>query len=77
MEDAIFGSYLDGLRAEGCDIPESVVRRAHALQLLIFTGLSSVPFELLEAEPTPELQQVARQRADIARFSLDLLDSTS
>ncbi|MET0839821.1 MAG: phosphotransferase [Marmoricola sp.] len=77
VDEAILGHYLDGLRAEGCDIPEPVVRRAHALQLMVFTGLSSVPFDLFEAEQTAELQQVARQRADIARFSLDLLDSTS
>ena len=78
VEDAILESYVDGLRAEGCDIPLAVVRRAHALQLLLFTGLSTLPVEFLEAEPTPELHQVAAEaRAKIARFSLDLLDATT
>ncbi len=77
VEDAILGAYLDGLRAEACDIPDSVVRRAHALQLLIYTGFTSVPFDLFEAEQTSDVHQVAQARADIARLSLDLLDATS
>jgi len=76
VDETIFAAYMAGLRAEECWIPDDVVRRAHALQLLIFTGLSSVPFELLESEPTAELHQVAAARADIARFSLDLVDAT-
>jgi hypothetical protein len=47
------------------------------LQVLIFTGFSALPFELLESEPTPELHRVAAHRAAIARFSVDLLDATS
>jgi hypothetical protein len=61
---------------EGNDVPEDVIRRAHALQLLIFTGLSCIPFEHFEAAPTTELHRIAAERAAIARFSLDLLDST-
>jgi Phosphotransferase enzyme family len=76
VDDTIFAAYMAGLRAEECWIPDDVVRRAHALQLLIFTGLSTLPVELLESEPTPELHQVAAARADIARFSLDLVDAT-
>jgi hypothetical protein len=76
-DDAIVPAYVDGLRAEGLDIDQSVVRRAHALHLVIFTGLSTLPFELLDQEPTPQLYEVAATRAAIARFSLDLLDSTS
>jgi hypothetical protein len=77
VEAAIFGGYMAGLRDEECWIPDDVVRRAHALQLLLFTGLSTLPFDLLEVEPTPELHRIAAQRADIARFSLDLLDATA
>ena len=76
VEDAILPAYVEGLRAEGCDIAESAVRRAHALLLMIFTGLSCLPWEHLGSEPTPELREVAAQRAAIARFSLDLLDDT-
>lgn len=75
-DDACLTAYVDGLRAEGCDVPMSDVRRAHALQLLIFTGLSALPLELLGDAPTPELAQMSQVRAEIARFSLDLLDAT-
>ena len=43
---------------------------------MLFTGLSTLPFEHLEAQPTAELHRVAAERAAIARFSLDLLDAT-
>jgi hypothetical protein len=76
LDDAIFAAYMSGLRAEECWVPDDVVRRAHALQLLIFTGLSSVPIDLLGAEPTPELHRLVQHRAAIARFSLDLVDAT-
>jgi Choline/ethanolamine kinase len=76
-EDVIVPAYLEGLRAEGCAVPEDVVRRAHALQLLLFTGLSTLPFEYLDSAPTPELHQMAAERAKIARFSLGLLDATA
>jgi hypothetical protein len=77
VDAAIFAGYMAGLRAEECWIPDDVVRRAHALQLLIFTGYSALPVELLELEPTPELHALAANRAAIARFSLDLLDATA
>jgi hypothetical protein len=43
---------------------------------MIFTGLSTLPFEFLEQGLTPELQHLASERAAIARHSLDLLDAT-
>ncbi len=77
IEHVIVDAYVEGMRAEGCDVPADVVRRAHALQLLLFTGLSTLPFELLDSAPTPELHQMAAERARIARFSLDLLEATA
>jgi len=77
VEETIVPAYVEGLRAEGCAIPESAVRRAHALQLVTFTGLSTLPFEHLDSPPTPELHRIAAERAAIARFSLDLLDKTA
>ena len=77
VDDAIVRAYVAGLRAEGCELPLEVVRRAHALQLLVFTGLSTLPFEHLDSPPTPELHHVAAERAAIARFSLDLVDATA
>ena len=78
-EAAIVPAYVEGLRAEGCDVPLSAVRRAHALQLAIFSGISAVPFDLLprwDDATAPTLLAVARNRAAVARFSLDLLDAT-
>ena len=75
-EDGCLPAYVDGLRAEGLDLTPELVRRAHALQLLIFTGLSTLPFEYLGEPPTPEAHAMAAERAAIARFSLDLVDST-
>lgn len=69
-------SYVDGLAAEGVAIDEQVVRRAHALQLLLFTGYSALPFELLDAEPTEQVRAMAATRATIARYCLDLFDQT-
>lgn len=76
IEQVVVPAYVDGLRAEGCDMPEQDVRRAHALQLMVFTGLSTLPFEHLRSPLTPELQHLATERAAIARFSLALVDAT-
>lgn len=43
---------------------------------MLFTGLSTLPFEHLGTDPTPALHEAAADRAAIARFSLDLLDAT-
>lgn len=76
VEDMILPSYIQGLRAEGCEIAVDVVRRAHALHLMLFTGLSALPFEHLGTQPTSALHHIADDRAAIARFSLDLLEAT-
>jgi hypothetical protein len=57
-------------------VPLETVQRAHALQALLFAGLSAVPLEHLGAAPTPELQRTACQRARLATFLLDLVDAT-
>lgn len=76
LDAACVSAYTAGLAAEGLVVDESVVRRAHALQLQLFSGISSVPFELLDQPVTPELERIAAARAAIARHSLDLLAST-
>jgi len=77
LEARCLPAYADGLRAEGSDVDLEVLRRAHALQLLVFSGLSALPFEHLGAPPTPELHNLARQRAHSAAFILDLVDATA
>lgn len=74
IEAVIVDAYVDGLRSEGCDVPAAVARRAHALQVLLFTGVSALPFEHLDREPTDELLGLAAERARLARFCLDLVD---
>jgi len=53
------------------------VRRAHALMMLLFAGLSSVPFELMEGQPSAEKVRICRERAAAARFMLDLAAATA
>ena len=76
VDGAIVAAYVAGLRAEGADMTLQDVRRAHALQLLVFTGLSAIPVEHLDQPPTPALHQIAETRAAITRFSLDLVEAT-
>ncbi len=77
LDEAIVTAYVAGLRAEGCEIPETQVRRAHALCLLIMTGLSALPFDLFDGPVDEHTLRVGADRAAIARYALDLLDRTS
>lgn len=77
LEAACLPAYVDGLRAEGVEVDLDVVRRAHALLLLLFAGLSSFPLELLEGPPTEDGLRVARAKAGLARFALDLAEATA
>jgi len=76
IEETILPAYLEGLGDEGFETTTAQLRRAHALQLMVFTGLSTLPWEHLDQPPTPALHAVAAERAAIARFSLDLLDAS-
>ncbi len=60
-ERACLAAYVDGLRAEGCDVDGSVVERGHALEMLLFGALPSLPFELLDAPPTPAAIEISRR----------------
>jgi hypothetical protein len=77
LDEAILTAYVAGLRAEGCETPEAVVRRGHALCLLLMTGLSTLPFDLFDAPLTPETQRIAADRAALAGYALELADATS
>jgi hypothetical protein len=43
LERACLPAYVQGLREEGSHVPLETVQRAHALQALLFAGLSAVP----------------------------------
>jgi hypothetical protein len=77
LDEAIVAAYVAGLRAEGCELPEAVVRRAHALCLLLMTGLSAVPFDLFDGPVDERTTRIAADRAELTRFSLDLVAATS
>jgi hypothetical protein len=77
LEAACLPAYLAGIHAEGGTAGLAQVRRTHAALLTVFSVLPSVPLEHLDDEPTPRLRQLARSRAAIARFALDLLDDTN
>ncbi|MFL6171856.1 MAG: phosphotransferase, partial [Marmoricola sp.] len=55
-DDQCLAAYRRGLADEGYQIDEADLRRAHALQLLLFTGLSAFPWEHVHGPVTPELQ---------------------
>ena len=76
-EQECLAAYVAGLRAEGCDVDIATVERGHALGMLLFAALPSLPFDLLEAPPTPAAIEVSRQRAAAARFVLDLVAATA
>jgi hypothetical protein len=70
LDERCVAAYTRGLADEGVAVDPAVVRRAHALQLFLFSGASALPDEGMSLE-------TARARALLARHSLDLLDRTS
>lgn len=72
----ITDAYRRGLAADGLAVSHSELRRAHALQLLLFTGLSALPFDEL-GEPPSRLGPLATSRAALATYCLDLVAATS
>ena len=69
LDEAITTADVAGLRAEGDQTPLEVVRRGHAVSMLIFSGISALPIELLEAPDSPEL----RSTLDLPRRDGDVL----
>jgi hypothetical protein len=76
-DDAHVAAYVRGLRDEGCPIPEPAVRRAHALHMLMMSGLSALPVELLDRPPSAALEAQVADRAAIATFCLDQVATTA
>lgn len=77
LDDRCVTAYCQGLHDEGLAMTRQEVMRSHALQLLLFAGLSALPFEMLTGTPAERLGRVVAARADLARFSLDLIDITA
>ena len=84
LERAIVPAFVAGLHAEGVEVDGATVARAHALHLMVFTGLSTplvVPPDPDAAPPDPAtaaaLSRDAHERAAISRFCLGLVEATS
>jgi hypothetical protein len=77
LEAVCVPAYVDGLRDEGVDLDVEEVRSGHAVMMLLFAGLSAIPFELLAEEPSEESVRVATERAAAARYMLDLASATA
>jgi hypothetical protein len=76
IDAVIVPAYAEGLRDESHAADPAQVERLHALQMAVFTGLSSMPFEHLGAPPSPALDRLAATRAAIATYCLDLVQAT-
>lgn len=76
IDAAIVPAYVEGLNDEGRTAEPGQVARLHALQMAVFTGLSSMPFEHLGAPPSPELERLAATRAAITTYCLDRVEAT-
>lgn len=77
VDAVVVPAYLAGLADEGLGVDAAHVARLHALQMAVFTGLSSMPFEHLGTPPTAALEQLAADRAAIATYCLDRVGATA
>ena len=88
LAEACLAAYAAGLAAEGLEVPDAVLRRGHAVSLMLFNGLPSLPLELLDEargleasgaltdERLDAMHHWSLQRSRIARYALDVLERT-
>ena len=74
VDATIVAAYAEGVRDECVAVTDGDLRRAHALHLALFNGLSALPLEHLSEDPTPALATIFAERAGLAEFSLQLLE---
>lgn len=72
IDAAIFPAYLDGLRAESCDVDPSLVRAGYIGSLVTRSALSALPVELLGAPPSEEHQALFLDRLRLTRALVDM-----
>jgi hypothetical protein len=89
LAEACLTAYAAGLADEGLQVTDVVLRRSHAVSLMLFNGLPSLPTEMvaeadrLDAAGGPDEEQRhawdhwSAQRAGIARYALDVLSQTA
>jgi len=69
---AIVPAYLEGLRNEGVDADPADVRTGYVGSLLLRSGFTGPPLELLGRSDEPGIADLFAQRARSTRFLLDL-----
>lgn len=69
---AIVPAYLEGLRNEGVDADPADVRTGYVGSLLLRSGFTGPPLELLGRSDEPGIADLFAQRARYSRFLLDL-----
>ena len=76
VDARIVPAYVEGLTDEGYAAEPEQVLRLHALQMAVFIGLSSMPFEHLGDPQSPALEQLAATRAAITTYCLERVEAT-
>lgn len=69
-------AYAEGLAAEGCAVEPDLLRRSHAVSLMLFNGLPSIPVEALGEDDQDAVAHHVAQRAAVARYAFDVLAQT-
>lgn len=70
IQEASLIGYREGLAESGVEIGEAHLKRAHAIQLAIAHGISSIPLDRLGNEPSA-VESSVRARATVLRHMLD------
>jgi hypothetical protein len=73
---ACLEAYAEGLAAEGCPVEPDVLRRSHAVCLMLFNGLPSIPVEVLGEDDQESVAHHVAQRAAVLGYALDVLART-
>lgn len=69
-------AYAEGLASSGTPLPESVVRRGHALSMAVFTGLTAATSPRLQEPDSQELRDYMGGRMEMVDYLLQLLAAT-
>jgi hypothetical protein len=77
LDRVLVEAYTAGLADEGLPCDVDVVRRAHAVSMVLFGALPAVPVDMLDDPDDERLHALCTARAALASFSLDLLDATA
>lgn len=76
LEPLCLRAYCEGLADSGTEVPESVVRRGHALSMALLSGLTAAASPRVDEPDSEELHSHMAGRLEMAEFVLDLLAST-